>query len=64
MIVVTESPARLGYSQGMQNRETNLQELSSAYSQFLSQTTQDTLQQLESALQISALFAVHSKRSR
>ncbi len=54
----------LGLAQylGMQNRETNLQELSSAYSQFLNQTTQATLQELESALQLSTIFAI--KRTR
>ena len=46
----------------MQNRETNFQELSSAYSQFLNQTTQATLQELESALQLSTIFAI--KRTR
>ena len=48
----------------MQARETNLKELSRAYSQFLSQSNLNTIQELESALQISAVIALHSKRSR
>ena len=48
----------------MQARETNLQELSRAYSQYLSQPTLDTIQELESALQISAVLALHAKRVR
>ena len=46
----------------MQNRETNFQELSNAYSQFLNQTTQATLQELESALQLSTVLAIQRTR--
>lgn len=48
----------------MQARETNLQELNRAYSHYLTQSTQITLQKLEAALQLSAVIAINTKRSR
>ena len=64
MRTVTETGAASRYLKDMQARETNLKELSRAYSQYLSQSNQIAIQQLESTLQVSTVIALHSKRNR